>query len=264
MAKRRKQTPQRSHVYQAGQTRPGFSRKGTEQPVRSGPNWALIASAAVVVLLVAGVGAYFLNLIPGFGPGGGATPAPTARPSFAVQPPSATPLANPPAEPSGDGTTATISTELGDVVIDLYTDSAPVASENFINLAEAGFYDGVVFHRLVPGFMIQGGDPEGTGGGGPGYTIQDEPLVGEYTRGTVAMARTSEPNSQGSQFFIVVDDSPFLADVQNHYTIFGTVVSGMEVVDEIVDMPTANDEPTGNGGTALDPVAMNTVTIDQP
>ena len=263
MAKRRKQTPQRSHVYQAGQSRPGFSRKQLEQPVRKGPNWGLIASAAVVVVLLAGVAAYFLGLIPGFGPGG-ATPAPTARPSFAVQPPSATPLANPPAEPSGNGTTATISTELGDIEIELYTDSAPVASENFINLAEAGFYNGVVFHRLVPGFMIQGGDPDGTGGGGPGYTIQDEPLVGEYTRGTVAMARTSAPDSQGSQFFIVVDDSEFLADVENHYTIFGTVVSGMDVVDEIVDMPTANDEPTGSGGTALDPLPMTSVTIDRP
>ena len=263
MAKRRKQTPQRSHVYQAGQTRPGFSRKQPDQPGRQGPNWGLIASAAVVVLLLAGVGAYFLGLIPGFGPGG-ATPAPTARPSFAVQPPVATPLADPPAEPSGDGTTATIQTELGDIQIELYTDSSPVAAENFINLAEAGFYNGVGFHRVVPDFMIQGGDPEGTGGGGPGYTIEDEPIVGEYTRGTVAMARTSAPNSQGSQFFIVVKDSPFLAQSDPGYAIFGTVVSGMEVVDDIVGMPTANDEQSGVGGTALDPVTMTTVTIDRP
>jgi peptidyl-prolyl cis-trans isomerase B (cyclophilin B) len=264
MAKRQKHTPQRSHVYQVGQSRPGFSRKDAGQPTKkSGPNWGLIASAAVVVVVLAGVGAYYFNLIPGFG-SGGATPAPTARPSFAVQPPSATPLADPPAEPSGDGTTATIQTELGDIEIELYTESSPVAAENFINLAEAGYYDGVGFHRLVPGFMIQGGDPEGTGGGGPGYTISDEPIVGEYTRGTVAMARTSAPDSQGSQFFIVVDDSDFLAQADPGYAIFGTVVSGMEVVDEIVGMPTAGDDPGGTGGTALDPVPMITVTIDRP
>ena len=260
MAKRRKQTPQRSHVYQVGQTRPGFSRKGTEEPVKKGPNWGLIASAAVVVVLVVGVGAYFLNLIPGFGPGGGATPAPTARPSFAVQPPNATPLANPPAEPSGDGTTATIETELGDITFELFTDSAPVASENFINLANAGFYNGTVFHRIMPDFMIQGGDPEGTGGGGPGYSIQDEPIVGEYLRGMVAMARTPEPDSQGSQFFIIVKESPFLAETEYPYTIFGQVTSGMEVADEISVMPNGG----GQSSPALDPVSMDTVTIDQP
>ncbi|MBA2556984.1 MAG: peptidylprolyl isomerase, partial [Chloroflexi bacterium] len=134
-------------------------------------------------------------------------------------------MAEAPAEPAGDGTTATISTELGDVTIELYTDSAPVAAANFINLAESGFYEGVVFHRIVPDFMIQGGDPEGTGIGGPGYTIPDEPYAGQYTRGTVAMARTAAPNSQGSQFFIVVADSPFLEG--GGYTIFGNVTSGM-------------------------------------
>jgi peptidyl-prolyl cis-trans isomerase B (cyclophilin B) len=110
--------------------------------------------------------------------------------------------------------------------------------------------------------MIQGGDPEGTGGGGPGYTIEDEPVVGEYVRGTVAMARTSAPNSQGSQFFIVVEDSSFLEG--GGYTIFGRVLSGMEVVDEIVAMPTANDDPGGTGGTALDPVPMTSVNIERP
>jgi len=261
MAKRRKQTPQRSHVYQVGQTRPGFSRKGTEQPARkSGPNWALIGSAVVVVVVVAGAAAYFLGLIPGMGPG--ATPAPTPRPSFAVQPPSATPMASPLAEPEGDGTTATITTELGDIVIDLYTESAPVASENFINLADAGYYNGVVFHRLVPNFVIQGGDPEGTGQGGPGYTIPDETVVGEYHRGTVAMARTQAPDSQGSQFFIVLSDEaqPALAQF-NTYVIFGEVIEGMDVVDEIGAMPNAGDD---EGNAAIDPVAMETVTIDRP
>jgi cyclophilin family peptidyl-prolyl cis-trans isomerase len=224
----------------------------------------IIAGVVGVVALLA-ILAYAFGV---FTPAPAASPSPTAvaegtpRPSFAVQPPEATPLASPPAEPSGDGTTATITTDLGDITFELFTDSAPVASENFINLADAGFYDGTVFHRLVPDFMIQGGDPEGTGGGGPGYTIQDEPIVGAYNRGVVAMARTSAPNSQGSQFFIIVKDSPFLAD--GNYTIFGNVTSGMDVVDAIVSMPTAGDEPNGQGGTALDPVVMDSVTIEGP
>jgi cyclophilin family peptidyl-prolyl cis-trans isomerase len=213
---------------------------------------------------VIGAVAYFAGFF-----GGAARPSPssvaalgTIRPSFNVHPPAATPLASTPAEPAGDGTTATISTELGDITFELFNQSAPVASENFINLADAGYYDGVVFHRIVPDFMIQGGDPEGTGRGGPGYTIQDEPIVGSYTRGMVAMARTAAPNSQGSQFFIIVKDSPFLAS--GGYTIFGRVTSGMDVVDQIVAMPSANDEPSGRGGTALDPVAMDSVTIERP
>ncbi len=125
------------------------------------------------------------------------TPVPTAaRPTLG--PPDATPMAVAMSEPAGDGTTATIATELGDIVIELYTESAPVAATNFINLAEAGFYDGLDFHRLMPGFVIQGGDPNGDGTGGPGYTIPDESVVGEYGRGTVAMARTAQPDSQGS------------------------------------------------------------------
>jgi peptidyl-prolyl cis-trans isomerase B (cyclophilin B) len=225
----------------------------------------------MIIAGVVGVAALLAVLAYAFGfftPGPAASPSPTAvalgtpRPSFDVHPPLATPLASPPASPAGDGTTATISTDLGDITFELYNESAPVASENFINLADAGFYDGTVFHRIVPGFMVQGGDPNGDGSGGPDYTIQDEPIVGQYNRGVVAMARTSAPNSQGSQFFIIVEDSPFLAE--GNYTIFGNVTSGMDVVDEIVSMPSANDEPSGEGGTALDPVVINTVTISSP
>jgi cyclophilin family peptidyl-prolyl cis-trans isomerase len=176
-----------------------------------------------------------------------------------VGPPEATPLAEPPAEPASDGTTATISTELGDIVIQLYTDSAPVATANFINLAEAGYYDGVVFHRLVPGFVIQGGDPTGTGTGGPGYTIQDEPVVGVYGRGIVAMARRSEPNSQGSQFFIVLDDGAEGAlEAARTYTIFGEVTEGMDVADAIAATE------IGPGDRPLEPVAMDSVTVSRP
>ncbi len=186
-------------------------------------------------------------------------PAPRqgSRAPRSVGPPRATPLPAAPAAPSGDGTTATISTAKGDIVIELFTRSAPVATENFINLAEAGFYEGVPFHRIVPGFMVQGGDPTGTGRGGPGYTIRDEPFAGEYVRGTVAMARTPAPNSQGSQFFIVVGDATFL---DRTYTIFGRVTRGMEVADAIVSGPRGgprNDE-------ALEPVTMTAVTIERP
>jgi peptidyl-prolyl cis-trans isomerase B (cyclophilin B) len=263
MAKR-KHTATRSRIYQTGERpRPGFSRRDQLPPPsarRSNTIWWLLGACFILAALA--VLAYSLGWIGGAG--ASPSPSPQASPG-GLQPPAATPLANPPAAPASDGTTATISTEYGDIVIELYTESSPVAAQNFINLAEAGFYDGVVFHRLVPGFMIQGGDPEGTGGGGPGYTIPDETVVGEYTRGTVAMARTRAPNSQGSQFFIVVEDSAFLSNATPGYAIFGRVLQGMEVVDEIVALPTANDEPGGEGGTALDPVpVMDEVTIQRP
>jgi cyclophilin family peptidyl-prolyl cis-trans isomerase len=184
-------------------------------------------------------------------PGGGGT---TRR---SPGPPDATPLAAAPQKPAGDGTTATIATAKGDIVIELFTASAPVASQNFINLAESGFYRNVVFHRIVPDFMIQGGDPTGTGRGGPGYTISDEPFAGEYVRGTVAMARTPAPNSQGSQFFIVVGDARFL---DRTYTIFGRVRSGIEAVDAIVNGPRGGPRDD----EALEPVAMTSVTIKRP
>jgi peptidyl-prolyl cis-trans isomerase B (cyclophilin B) len=152
----------------------------------------------------------------------------------------------------------TIETELGSIVMEVYTESSPVAADNFITLAQSGFYDGVVFHRIVPGFVIQGGDPEGTGRGGPGYTIEDEPVVGEYVRGAVAMARTPLPNSQGSQFFIVLDDSvQFQLDKAGGYAIFGRVLEGMDVVDQIAAGPAGQQ-------MALEPVAMTRVTVERP
>ena len=172
-------------------------------------------------------------------------------------PPEATP--NPVAAdtPAGDGTAVRVTTELGDFVVGLFNESAPVASENFYNLATEGYYDGVGFHRAVPGFVLQGGDPDGTGGGGPGYTILDEEVVGEYGRGIVAMARTQEPNSQGSQFFIVLDDEGAGAlEAFRTYTIFGRVIEGMDVVDAIV----AAREPSDQIG---DPVRIEATSIEQ-
>lgn len=266
MAKR-KHTAQRSHTHSAG-PRPGFSRRDSLRPPsarRSNTVWWWLGGAALVVggLVIL---AFALGWIGK--PAASPSPAPTAslapRPTFAnLHPPSATPLANPPAAPAGDGTTATIETDLGNIVIELYTDSSPVAAQNFINLANSGFYDGVVFHRIAPDFMIQGGDPEGTGGGGPGYTIPDDPVVGDYTRGVVAMARPANPDgskiadSQGSQFFICLADLRSNLSKSGGYSIFGNVTSGMDVVDEI-----ATGEASGE--QALNPVVMRRVTIQRP
>jgi cyclophilin family peptidyl-prolyl cis-trans isomerase len=120
-----------------------------------------------------------------------------------------------------------------------------------VTLAKKGFYDGVIFHRVVPGFVIQGGDPDGTGMGGPGYKFDDEPVTMGYARGTFAMAN-SGPNTNGSQFFICLDD---LASLPPKYTIFGMVTSGLATVDAIAK------GATGPGDRPLEPVKMTTVTI---
>ncbi len=127
--------------------------------------------------------------------------------------------------------------ELGDIEIELYPDVAPNTVGNFISLVEEGYYDGIIFHRVIPGFMVQGGDPTGTGTGGPGYAIKGEFLQNgfpnqlKHDRGVISMARTSAPNSAGSQFFIMVEKSPHL---DGAYAGFGQVVKGMEIVDLIV------------------------------
>jgi cyclophilin family peptidyl-prolyl cis-trans isomerase len=182
--------------------------------------------------------------------GSGASPSPTAD---AFQP--ACPTSQPPPLPAGETRTVTIETEKGRIVVRVEGALSPIAAGNFVALAGCGFYDGVVFHRVVPGFVIQGGDPSGNGTGGPGYTIQDEPVTSVYRRGTLAMARTREPNSQGSQFFIVLDDSAAangLADA-NTYAIFGQVTEGMDVVDAIAAAADAQ--------LPSDPVVMTKVTV---
>jgi peptidyl-prolyl cis-trans isomerase B (cyclophilin B) len=179
-----------------------------------------------------------------------------AQDATPLKTPEATPNPVPLDAPAGDGTAVRLTTELGDIVIALYNESAPVASENFLNLAEEGFYDGLGFHRAVPGFVLQGGDPNGDGTGGPGYTIPDEEVVGHYGRGVVAMARTTQPDSAGSQFFIVLDDSAEAAlDSARTYTIFGRVVEGMDVVDAIV----AAREPSDH---IEDPVRIISTSVE--
>ncbi|MDE6087660.1 MAG: peptidylprolyl isomerase [Oscillospiraceae bacterium] len=134
-----------------------------------------------------------------------------------------------------------------EIELELYPDIAPISCENFEKLVKSGFYDGLIFHRVISGFMIQGGCPNGTGMGGPGWHIKGEFLANgvanplSHTRGVLSMARASQPDSAGSQFFIMHQDSPFL---DGNYAAFGKVVSGMDVVDEIAAVPTnANDRP---------------------
>ena len=178
----------------------------------------------------------------------------------APAPPAATPNPVPADKPAGDGTGIRISTDLGDIVIGLFNESAPVAAENFQNLVESGYYDGTGFHRIVTDFVIQGGDPEGTGRGGPGYTIEDEQVVGTYERGIVAMARTQAPNSQGSQFFVVLDDTAEAPlESARTYVIFGRVLEGMDVVDAIAARgPVADfiEDPVRIVSTAIEQVEL--------
>ena len=141
----------------------------------------------------------------------------------------------------GENTYVVIETNLGKIEVELYLDKAPLTAGNFLKLVNEGFYDGVPFHRVIPSFMIQGGDPNGDGTGGPGYTIKDEfhPDL-KNVRGTLSMANGG-PNTGGSQFFINVADNNFL---DNRHAVFGKVVSGMDVVEKIVASPRdQNDRP---------------------
>jgi len=136
--------------------------------------------------------------------------------------------------------TATLQTTQGEITIEFRAAEAPLAVNNFVFLAGEGFYDGVVFHRVVPGFVAQGGDPTGTGRGGPGYRFRDElEGDGKYGRGVVAMANAG-PNTNGSQFFICLDN----VGLPHSYTIFGDVTAGMDAVDAVAALPRAGEKPT--------------------
>ena len=201
--------------------------------------------------LTAGLGLAFLlgacSAAPGAGdptdaPAGGGDGCPTEQPA---------------ALGGGETREVTLATEKGDILLTVAADLSPIAVGNFVALAECGFYDGVVFHRVVPGFVIQGGDPTGTGRGGPGYTIEDEPVTAEYRRGTLAMARSPQPDSQGSQFFIVLDDTAAMSlTMANTYAILGEVTAGMEVADEIAAAADAE--------LPSDPVVITDATVTTP
>ncbi len=151
--------------------------------------------------------------------------------------------------------TAVLKTDQGDIEIALTASATPITVNNFVTLAKKNFYDNTIFHRVIKDFMIQGGDPTGTGSGGPGYQFNDEPFTGEYTRGTVAMANAG-PNTNGSQFFIMHGDVP----LQKNYVIFGHVTKGIEVVDKIATAP-VQASPSGESSQPITPVKVKSVTI---
>lgn len=149
--------------------------------------------------------------------------------------------------------TMVLKTNKGEITIELFNETMPITANNFLKLAEQDFYDGVIFHRVIPDFMIQGGDPDGNGSGGPGYTIPDE--FGDdnkNNRGTISMANAG-PNTGGSQFFINVADNNFLDD---KHPVFGKVTKGMDVVDAIVNVPrNASDKP--NEDVVIEDILLN-------
>ena len=152
-------------------------------------------------------------------------------------------------------TNATMQTNHGTIEIELYDEDAPKTVENFLKLSRDGFYDGVIFHRVIEDFMIQGGDPTGTGTGGPGYQFEDEFNDHKVVRGALAMANAG-PNTNGSQFFIVTTDAaPWL---DGKHTVFGRVTNGMEVADKISELPRdSRDKPH-------DDVVIESVSISDP
>ena len=177
------------------------------------------------------------------------------------------PASQPDALRAGETRTVTIVTALGAIAITVEADRSPIAAGNFVALATCGWYDGVVFHRVVPGFVIQGGDGENgrspdispalVGTGGPGYTIKDEAVTTQYARGIVAMARTAQPDSVGSQFFIVLDDKAREAlESANTYQIIGSVTTGMDVADAIAAAADAE--------IPSQPVVMTDVSVSNP
>jgi cyclophilin family peptidyl-prolyl cis-trans isomerase len=232
---------------------------------------------AAVLCLVAGCS--MISTHPTVPPVGSAAPSDSAAPSaLDSHPPESSyppgcPTQQPAALPAGQTRTVTITTSKGQIVIRIEGALSPIAAGNFVALASCGYYTGVVFHRIVPDFVLQGGDGsygrepdvnlDYVGFGGAPYTIQDEPVTTKYVRGTVAMARTSKPNSVTSQFFIVLSDSAGAtlggAGADN-YQIVGNVTSGMSSVDAIAAMPNSGSPYN----IATTPVAMDSVTVTNP
>ena len=236
------------------------------RPLPRRPLFRRVAAALAATLLV-GACAPLGRLPIGGVPGPAATPTGSSATSTC-------PTSQPAALAAGQKRTVTITTAKGKIVISIDANLAPIATGNFVALAQCGWYTGVVFSRLVPGFVIQGGDGQygrvgadgklsaddmlRMGAGNLGYTIADDPVTTSYVRGTVAMARTGLPHSQSDQFFIVLADSAGAGLSQaNTYAILGKVSTGMDVVDAIAAMPNSgdpDDRPT-------DPVPMTSVTV---
>ena len=267
--RRRPRSSKKRRAVQSGETarprRPADGSRPATQRAKAGATRAGSAAGggggiptawlAVILVVVFAIGVALAGGVVKFG-GGGSTPIATTRGVNC-------PTAQPPAAPAGQNRVVTIETAKGQLQITLVADLSPIAVGNFAALAACGYYDGIVFHRVATlqdgtPFVIQGGDPNGTGTGGPGYEIQDEPVTTKYVRGTVAMARTSAPNSVGSQFFIVLDDKDqaVLASADT-YQIIGSVTAGMDTVDAIYAAANGQESPA-------DPVVMTKVTIGPP
>lgn len=152
---------------------------------------------------------------------------------------------------------ATLKTSKGEIIVELLADATPKTVNNFVFLAKQGFYNNTIFHRVIRDFMIQGGDPDGNGTGGPGYRFADEAFSGEYTRGTLAMANAG-PNTNGSQFFIMHKDVP----LEKNYVIFGRVISGMETVDKIAESDVTYSS-TGERSQPTTPITLESVDIQE-
>jgi cyclophilin family peptidyl-prolyl cis-trans isomerase len=260
---------------QAGATRGGSAASGIPTAW-----WAIgaVVVFAIGVALASGAISFGGGASPSsdaFGAGG--NPAGSSMPSAApasTSPggsitgtgiPASCPKAQPAAATAGSTKVVTIDTPKGAIEVTLKADLSPIAVGNFLALASCGYYDNVVFHRIVPNFVIQGGDgqfgrttafdPSKVGTGGPGYEIQDEPVTTPYVKGTVAMARTAAPNSVGSQFFIVLSDAAQKALASaNTYQIIGTVTKGMEVADAITAAAAGQENPA-------QPIPMTKLTI---
>ncbi len=158
---------------------------------------------------------------------------------------------------AGKTYTAVLKTNFGSFTVEFYPEDAPNTVNNFVSLAKDGYYDNTPFHRIIAGFVIQGGDPTGTGAGGPGYRFNDEPVVKDYTKGTLAMANAG-PNTNGSQFFVVLDN--LTGRLPKNYTIFGNVIEGIEAVDAIAAVPVGASR-SGERSAPSQPVTLESVTV---
>jgi len=150
---------------------------------------------------------------------------------------------------------ASIQTNKGTMIVELFSNESPVTVNNFVFLSEEGFYKDVIFHRIINNFMVQTGDPTGTGTGGPGYRFDDEPVSRDYLRGTLAMANAG-PNTNGSQFFIVHQDS----GLPKSYTIFGIITDGLDILDEIATVPVTTG-PSGENSQPLERVFIKSILV---
>ena len=155
---------------------------------------------------------------------------------------------------------AAIKTNFGDINIQLFPEDAPLAVNSFVFLSQQGFYNGVKFHRMVKGFVIQAGDPTGTGSGGPGYRFADEKITKDYVEGTLAMANAG-PNTNGSQFFVTLAN--LTGKLPKNYTIFGVVTSGLPVVRKIGEVPVTAKRPGGEASSPTTDVVIESITIEE-